>query len=291
MSESEQLVTCRRADGIACVVINRPTRLNALNRAVIAALKATFEDLAADDSVRGVILAGAGDKAFVAGADIGEMADMTPDQARTFAREGQALGRLFDGIGRPVVAAVNGFALGGGCELAMACHLRVASPDARFGQPEVQLGLIPGFGGTQRLARLVGETRALEMILGGGMVDAETALSWGLVNRIARERPVVEEAEDLLRGILDKGPLAVRVAIEAVRTGLQMPLEDGLEFEAALFGVIFSTEDVREGIAAFLEKRPPGSPVADRADSCRCAGGSCSSSRPCSWCSAYSTRG
>ncbi|GAB4370529.1 MAG: enoyl-CoA hydratase-related protein [Acidobacteriota bacterium] len=257
MTESSDLVLRHVEDGIARVTINRPDKLNALNREVIRRLADTFEDLARDESVRGAILTGAGDKAFVAGADIREMVDLSPEQARAFAREGQALGRLFDEFGRPIVAAVNGFALGGGCELAMACHLRVASPKARFGQPEVQLGLIPGFGGTQRLPRLVGEARALEMVLTGQMIDAETALAWGLVNRIARERTAVEEAEDLLRAILDKGPVAVRLAVEAVRTGLSMPLDDALEYEAALFGVIFSTEDMREGTTAFLEKRPP----------------------------------
>jgi enoyl-CoA hydratase len=256
MSE-EKLVLREDADGIATLTINRPDKLNALNRAVLAALRAELESLAADANIRAIVLTGAGPKAFVAGADIGEMADLSPEQARAFAREGQALGRVMSETGKPVIAAVRGFALGGGCELAMLCHLRVAAPDAQFGQPEVQLGLIPGFGGTQRLARLVGEARALELVLTGSRIDADTALSWGLVNRIAREGDVVEEAQALAAKIASKGPVAVRLATEAVRGGLDLTLADGLELEAALFGLVFATEDMKEGTRAFLEKRKP----------------------------------
>lgn len=182
---------------------------------------------------------------------------MSPVQARRFAREGQALGAACDLIGKPVIAAVEGFALGGGCELAAACHLRVAGPRARFGQPEVNLGLIPGFGGTQRLARIVGEGRALELILTGSMIDAKTALSWGFVNRIA-EGSALDAGRTLAAEILEKGPVAVGLAIDAVRNGASLPLEQALEYEASLFAVTFSTEDMTEGTSAFLEKRSPG---------------------------------
>ncbi len=254
---AESLVLTEVQDRIAVVTINRPDKLNALNRAVIGSLANILRNFGSDPAVGVVILTGAGEKAFVAGADIAEMAGLTPEAARAFAREGQEIGELMDSIGKPVIAAVNGFALGGGCELAMCCHMRVASPKARFGQPEVQLGLIPGFGGTQRLTRLVGEGRALEMVTSGRMVDAETALAWGLVNRIASERSVLDEAKALASEILQKSPIAVRFAIEAIRTGAQMPLEEALQFEAALFGLVFSTDDMREGTSAFVEKRPP----------------------------------
>ena len=257
MSERD-VVLRETADRIATITVNRPDKLNALNRNVIERLIEEVEAVTADDDVGVVIVTGAGPKAFVAGADIAEMADLGPEEARAFARRGQQLGRLIDESGKPFIAAIQGFALGGGCELAMACHLRVAGPKARFGQPEVQLGLIPGFGGTQRLSRLVGEARALEMVLTGGMVNAAKAEAWGLVNRVAGEG---EEAIDVARAmageILSKGPVAVRLCIEAVRKGLQMPLEESLEFEAALFGLTFATEDMREGTKAFVEKRAP----------------------------------
>ncbi len=251
------LVLRESSDGVARLTVNRPDKLNALNAEVLAVLRARFAEAGADPEVRAVVLTGSGAKAFVAGADIAEMAALAPEAARAFARSGQAVADAIDAAGKPVVAAVNGWALGGGCELAMMCHLRVASPAARFGQPEVGLGLIPGFGGTQRLARLVGEGRALELILGGKPIDAETALAWGLVNRIARERDAVEEATLLAREIASQGPVAVRLSIAAVRSGLSMPLSEALGHEAALFGVAFGTEDMREGTAAFLEKRKP----------------------------------
>lgn len=257
MSERD-VVLRETADRIATITINRPDKLNALNRNVIERLIEEVEAVTSDESVGVVIVTGAGPKAFVAGADIAEMADLGPEEARAFARHGQRLGALIDASGKPFIAAIQGFALGGGCELAMACHLRVAGPKARFGQPEVQLGLIPGFGGTQRLSRLVGEARALEMVLTGGMIGAKQAEAWGLVNRVAGED---EEAMDVARAmageILSKGPVAVRLCIEAVRKGLQMPLEEALEFEAALFGLTFATEDMREGTKAFVEKRAP----------------------------------
>ncbi len=244
-------------DRVLTLTINRPDKLNALNRQVIKELESAVESAGRDPSVGAVVITGAGDRAFVAGADIAEMRDLTPSDARDFARGGQALGGVFDRTGKPVIAAINGFALGGGCELALACHLRVASPSARFGQPEVNLGLIPGFGGTQRLTRIVGEARALEMILTGAMIDAETAARWGLVHRIASEGTVVEEASRLAGEILTKGPVAVGLAIEAIRVGGSMPLEEALELEAALFGLCFSSEDMKEGTGAFLEKRKP----------------------------------
>lgn len=253
----DTLVLRQTSGGVARLTINRPDKLNALNAEVLSALRAHFAEAGVDPEVRAIVLTGAGAKAFVAGADIAEMAALAPEAARAFARAGQSVADAIDASGKPVVAAVNGWALGGGCELAMMCHLRVAAPTARFGQPEVGLGLIPGFGGTQRLARLVGEGRALELILLGKPIDAETALNWGLVNRIAREREAVDEATMLAGEIAAQGPAAVRLAIAAVRSGLSMPLGEALAHEAALFGVVFGTEDMREGTAAFLEKRKP----------------------------------
>jgi len=253
----DTLVLRESSDGVARLTVNRPDKLNALNADVLAALRARFAEVGADPEVRAIVLTGAGAKAFVAGADIAEMAALAPEAARAFARAGQAVADAIDATGKPVIAAVNGWALGGGCELAMMCHLRVAAPSARFGQPEVGLGLIPGFGGTQRLARLVGAGRALELILVGKPIDADTALAWGLVNRIALERDAVEEATRLAREIAAQGPVAVRLSLAAVRSGLSMPLGEALAHEAALFGVVFGTEDMREGTAAFLEKRKP----------------------------------
>ncbi len=244
-------------DRVAIITIDRPQKLNALDRAVIGALRQEIDAAGADPAVLAIVLGGAGGKAFVAGADIGQMAALDPVQAREFAREGQALGAAMDAAGKPVLAAVDGWALGGGCELAMMCHLRIASPTARFGQPELGLGLIPGFGGTQRLARLVGEGRALEVLLTGKPIDAETALAWGLVNRIAREKTARDEAVALARSITEMSPLALRYCLEAVRTGLSLPLDAALEWEAALFGGIFGTADAREGMEAFLAKRKP----------------------------------
>jgi enoyl-CoA hydratase len=253
----EPVVLRETSEGVAHVVVNRPEKLNALNSSVIEALHLELHAAGSDPAVRAVVLTGAGEKAFVAGADIGEMAAMSPAEAQRFSRRGQELGRLIDQLGKPVIAAVPGFALGGGCELAMMCHLRVAGEKAKFGQPEVGLGLIAGFGGTQRLARLVGEGRALELLLTGDPIDAETAHTWGLVNVIAREQTAREAAHALAKKIASKGPQAVELSVRAVRSGLQMPLEQGLEHEASLFGMTFSTEDMREGTQAFLEKRKP----------------------------------
>ena len=252
-----QNIEVAREGRLATVTVNRPEKLNALTRATIDELRTAFEELGADTEVGGVILTGAGEKAFVAGADIGELNDLGPVAAREHALFGQALCRTIETLGKPVVAAVQGFALGGGCELAMACTLRVAGEKARFGQPEVKLGLIPGFGGTQRLGRLVGRGSALELLLTGEMIDAREAHRLGLVNRVVPQDQVMEEARTLMASILERGPLAVRYTLEATHQGLELPLEDGLRLEANLFAVTFATEDKVEGTRAFLEKRPP----------------------------------
>lgn len=253
----DPLVLISRDGAVATLTINRPEKLNALNRAVIAEIKSQLQQLGSDSSIRVVIITGAGGKAFVAGADISEMRSLSPHEAQQFAREGQALGEAIDDVGKPVIAAVDGFALGGGCELAMMCHLRVASQNAVFSQPEVGLGLIPGFGGTQRLTRLIGEGRAIEMVTSCKRIDAETALAWGLVNRIAREQSALELARSLAAEIAGQGPIAVSLSLDAIRTGASMPLADALEYEAALFGLVFSSDDMKEGTSAFTEKRKP----------------------------------
>ncbi|HEX5004050.1 MAG TPA: enoyl-CoA hydratase-related protein [Gemmatimonadales bacterium] len=243
-------------DGVAFVTINRPDKLNALNDAVIEELDRAVARLESDASIRGAILTGAGPKAFVAGADIAELSTQNQMSGKARAMRGQAVFRRLERCGKPVVAAVNGFALGGGCELAMACHLRVASEGARFGQPEVKLGIGPGYGGTVRLPRLVGKGRALDLLLTARMVGAEEALQMGLVNRVVPADKLMAESEALLAGILANGPLAVRLCIEAVDAGLEMSLDEALLLEANHFGLIASTDDMREGTKAFLEKRP-----------------------------------
>jgi enoyl-CoA hydratase len=244
-------------DGIARVTINRPDKLNALNAIVIAELGDAVTRIETDSSVRGVIVTGAGNKAFVAGADINELMDQGPGGGQKRALVGQQVFRRLERCGKPVVAAVNGFALGGGCELAMACHLRVASENARFGQPEVKLGIAPGYGGTVRLARLIGKARALELLLTGEMIDAEEARRIGLVNRIVPAERLLAESEGLLRSILANGPLAVRACLEAVEIGSDMTVDQALLLEAGYFGLLSATEDMREGTKAFLEKRKP----------------------------------
>jgi len=244
-------------DRLARITINRPDKLNALNGAVIAELDRAIGEIARDPAVRGVVLTGAGPKAFVAGADIGEIAAQGPVDGKARALEGQRVFRRLERCGKPVVAAVNGFALGGGCELAMACHLRVASEAARFGQPEVKLGIGPGYGGTVRLPRLVGRGRALELLLTGAMIDAQEALRIGLVNRVVPAERLLPESEQLLTTILGNGPLALRACLEAVDTGLDLGLDEALLLEANLFGLLSGTADMREGTAAFLAKRPP----------------------------------
>jgi enoyl-CoA hydratase len=243
------------ADGIARITINRPDKLNALNAAVIGELADAAERVDADAGVRGVILTGAGAKAFVAGADITELAAQGPFEAKQRSLAGQQMMRHFERCGKPVIAAVNGFALGGGCELAMACHPRIASETARFGQPEVKLGLAPGYGGTVRLPRLIGKGRALELMLTGAMVDAQEAWRIGLVNRVVPAERLLSEAEMLLREILDQGPLAVRSVLECVEVGSDLSVEEGFLLEATHFGLLSASADMREGTAAFLAKR------------------------------------
>lgn len=243
-------------DGIAFLTVNRPDKLNALNDAVIADLDRAVSQIEGDDAVKGVILTGAGPKAFVAGADIGELSTQNQVSGKARAKRGQRVFRRLEQCGKPVIAAVNGFALGGGCELAMACHLRVASESAKFGQPEVKLGIGPGYGGTVRLPRLVGKGRALDLLMTARMVGAEEALQMGLVNRVVPADQLMAESEQLLRGILANGPLAVALCIEAVDAGFEMSLDEALLLEANHFGLLASTDDMREGMSAFLEKRP-----------------------------------
>ena len=243
-------------DGVLVLRIHRPDKLNALNDTVLDELETAFEKAASDDDVRGIVLTGSGDKSFVAGADISQFAGLDASSGERFARRGQ---KVFSGIeasAKPVVAAVNGFALGGGCELAMACHLRVASDNAQFGQPEVNLGIIPGYGGTQRLPRLVGRGVAAELILTGERVDAQRAYEIGLVNRVVSSGELMEVAEKLVRTIARNAPQAVRMSLEALKAS-DLPQPDGLDREATLFGEACATEDAKEGAQAFLERRKP----------------------------------
>ena len=242
------------------ITVNRPEKLNALNRQVLDDLGAALEAAGGDGAVGAVVVTGSGEKAFVAGADIAEFVGLTAAQAAEMAGRGQALFSRIERLTKPVIAAVNGFALGGGCELALACHLRVASTNAKFGQPEVKLGLIPGYGGTQRLPRLIGRGRALELLIAGGTVDAATAQSWGLVNRVTEPAELRAAVQKLAESILAVSPVAVARCLESVSIGQGLPLERALEVEATLFGLCFAGEDAREGVAAFLEKRPASFP-------------------------------
>jgi enoyl-CoA hydratase len=244
-------------DGVAFVIINRPDKLNALNDQVVNELADAAERVADDAAIKGALLTGAGQKAFVAGADIADLAKQGPFDGKARALRGQAMLRRLETCGKPIVAAVNGYALGGGCELAMACHIRIASDAAKFGQPEVKLGIAPGYGGTQRLPRLVGKGTALHLILTGEMIDAREAHRIGLVSQVVPPADLLATAEKTLRGILAMGPLAVRLALEAVDRGLEMSLDDGLLLEANQFGLLAATDDMKEGLEAFLEKRPP----------------------------------
>jgi len=244
-------------DALATVTVNRPEKLNALTETVVAELHDAARTVHADPAVRGVIVTGAGPKAFVAGADIAELGRLDVSGARARSLAGQAMMNAFATMGKPVVAAVNGFALGGGCELAMACHLRIASEHAKFGQPEVKLGLIAGYGGTQRLPGLVGKGRALHLLLTGETIDAQEAYRIGLVTKVVPADALLAEARALLRTILANGPLAVALTTDAVERGLGMPLADGLRLEADLFALDAASEDMKEGTRAFLEKRAP----------------------------------
>ena len=242
-------------DGIAFVTINRPDKLNALNDQVMLELADAAERIATDSAIKGAILTGSGPKSFVAGADIGDLAKQGPFDGKARAQRGQAVLRRLETCGKPVIAAINGFALGGGCELAMACHIRLASENAKFGQPEVKLGIAPGYGGTQRLPRLVGKGIAMQLIVTGEMIDAQEAYRIGLVNKIVPAAELLAESEKMMRGILAMGPLAVRLSLEAVDQGMEMTLDEGLLLEANHFGLLAATQDMKEGTTAFLEKR------------------------------------
>ena len=248
-------VLYEKKDGIAYVTLNRPKVLNALNQRTWQDLRAAFEDARDDATVRGIILTGAGDKAFVAGADISEIAHITAVDAERSSRYGQDVLTLIENLGKPVIAAVNGFALGGGCETAMACTIRVASEHARFGQPEVSLGIIPGGGGTQRLPRLVGKGRALQIILSGAMITAQEAYRIGLVDEVVPATDLIPRAEAILKQIFANAPVAIRFSLEAVNRGLETSQAEGMALEASLFGLCAGTEDKDEGTQAFLQKR------------------------------------
>jgi enoyl-CoA hydratase len=241
--------------GVAVLTVNRPKVLNALNAQTLDELRRAILDLKRDEAVRAVIVTGAGEKSFVAGADINELAIQTPTTGREHAMIGQHIFDLIEHMGKPVIAAINGFALGGGCELAMACTIRLAADTARLGQPEINLGIVPGYGGTQRLARIVGRGRALEILLTGDMLTAQDAHRLGLVNRVVPAAELMAEAKKLAATLAAKAPIAVRYILEAVDRGLDMPLAEAQVFEATLFGLIASTDDMREGTKAFLEKR------------------------------------
>jgi enoyl-CoA hydratase len=252
-----ELVTTQVADRIATVTVNRPEKLNALNHEVLDALDAAFQALETRDDVAVVLLTGAGEKAFVAGADIGALVKMTPLSGQEVSLHGQAVFRRIERFPRPVVAVVNGFALGGGCELALACHIRIASSNARFGLPEVGLGIIPGYGGTVRLARVVGFGRAVELTLTGAHVKAPEALAMGLVTRVVEPESLMEAARELAGTLASRGPLALRMALEAVYQAQEGTTDEALRHEAALFGLLAASNDMREGMTAFLEKRKP----------------------------------
>jgi len=243
------------SDGVAIITIDRPKVLNALNAQTVGEIGEAFEQVRNDDAVKAVILTGGGEKAFVAGADIAELAKMTPITGKATAERGQRIFANIERFPKPVIAAINGFALGGGCELALACHIRIASERAQIGLPEVTLGIIPGYGGTQRMARLLGKGKALELILTGDRVPAAEAERIGLVNKVVAPEELMNTAMELAKKIASRGPLAVRAAIEAVMSGSEMPIEEGFLLEATLFGLLASSDDMKEGMGAFLEKR------------------------------------
>jgi enoyl-CoA hydratase len=242
---------------VRVLTVNRPDKLNALNAATLDALHAAFTAAAADPAVRVLVLTGAGPKAFVAGADIAEMAALTPVQGRDFSLRGQRMMRTVETLPKPVIAMINGFALGGGLELAMCCHLRIASEAAKVGQPEVNLGLIPGFGGSQRLLRLAGRAATLELCLAGAPVDAARALQLGIVNRVVPAAELEQHTMALAQQLANAAPLALRGVLDCVNYGGECGIEEGLAYEAAQFGLMFATDDMREGTTAFLERRKP----------------------------------
>lgn len=244
-------------DHIAFVTINRPEKLNALNHQTIFELRDVFTKIKNDDEIYVVIITGAGEKAFVAGADIAELNKLDAVSGREFAEKGQEVFNLIENLGKPVIAAINGYALGGGSELAWACHFRIASENAIFGQPEIDLGIIPGYGGTQRLTRLVGKTKAMELILTGRKFSAKEAYEMGLVNKVVPQSELMKEAEEIAKTIASKPQIAVRMGIKAVNMAYETTLSDGLHLEATLFAICCGTEDFKEGTSAFLEKRKP----------------------------------
>ena len=250
-------VLYEKKGAIARVTVNRPNVLNALNMPTWKDLRTAFEDARDDAAVRGVILTGAGDKAFIAGADIGELAHVAAFEAEQSSRFGQEVLDLIENLGKPVVAAINGFALGGGCESAMACTIRIAVDTAKFGQPEVKLGLVPGGGGTQRMPRLIGKGRALQLILSGEMISAQEAYRIGLVNEIVPVADLITRAEAIIKKIASNAPIAVKFALEAANKGMETSQSEGLLLEASYFGLCAATEDKKEGTTAFLEKRAP----------------------------------
>jgi enoyl-CoA hydratase/carnithine racemase len=249
-------ILLEKKNAIAYVTVNRPKALNALSLATMEELGSAFQEIKDDPSIRVAILTGAGEKAFVAGADIGELAKQDPVSGKKFAHRGQAVLDLIENLGKPVIACINGFALGGGCELALACTMRLASDNAKLGQPEVKLGILPGYGGTQRLPRLVGKGLAMQMILAGDMITAQEAYRIGLVNEVTAPAELIPRAEAIAAKIIANAPLAVQYAMEAVNKGMDMTLAEGQFLEASLFGVCCATEDKKEGTGAFLEKRP-----------------------------------
>jgi enoyl-CoA hydratase len=239
------------------ITVNRPEKLNALNAATLDALARAFEQAANDAAVRVVVLTGAGPKAFVAGADIAEMADLRPTEGRDFSLRGQRLMRAIETLPKPVIGMINGFALGGGLELAMACHLRIAADSAKVGQPEINLGLIPGFGGSQRLLRLAGRAAALELCLLGAPITAERALQLGIVNKVVAAAELEAETQKLAEQLAAAAPLALRGTLDIINVGGECAIEEGLQYESAQFGLMFATDDMREGTRAFLERRKP----------------------------------
>ena len=253
-------VKIENRDGVLWITIDRPKVLNALNARTVEEIGRAFEAARTDDAVRAVVVTGSGEKAFVAGADINELAKMTPMVGKFVSEQGQNVFLQIERSPKPVIAAINGFALGGGCELAMACHIRIASDKAQLGLPEVSLGIIPGYGGTQRMARLLGKAKALELICGGERVTAAEAERIGLVNKVVPADQLAAAAEEMAKKIASRSPMAVRAAIEAVNNGSDMPFEDGQLLEATLFGLLCATEDMKEGMKAVLEKRAANCP-------------------------------
>jgi len=252
-----QFIDIEVANYIGTITVNRPEALNAMNTILIAELQETMDECIDNDDIGVIVITGAGEKAFVAGADIKAMQTMSGRQALEFSREGQEMTMVIENSPKPVIAAINGFALGGGCEIALACDMRIASQNARFSQPEVALGIIPGWGGTQRLPRLIGKGRAIEMIVGGAMIDADEALRIGLVNHVVPQSELMEKVQYLAKSILKNGPAAVGAALKSIHKGFNESLENGLDIELNAFAELFETDEQREGTTAFVEKRKP----------------------------------